>query len=102
MRYAAAEAYFSVKEIDVGMTADLGTLQRLPKLVPDGIARELAYTGRRFDAAEAKGIAMVNRVYDSAESLREEVAESPRPSPPSRRYPSAASKKCLSTRATIP
>ena len=102
MRYAAADAYFSVKEIDVGMTADVGTLQRLPKLVPDGIARELAYTGRRFDAAEAKEIGLVNRVYDSAESLREGVAESPRPSPPSRRYPSAASKKCLSTRATIP
>ena len=47
MRYAAAEAYFSVKEIDVGMAADVGTLQRMPKLVgADGIARELAYTGR--------------------------------------------------------
>ena len=75
MRYAAAEAYFSIKEIDVGMTADVGTLQRLPKLVPDGIARELAYTGRRFDAAEAKQIGLINRVYDSAESLREGVAE---------------------------
>src|SRR5436853_379000 len=71
----ARVAYFSVKEIDVGMTADVGTLQRLPKLVPDGIARELAYTGRRFDAAEAKEIGLVNRVYDSAESLREGVAE---------------------------
>jgi enoyl-CoA hydratase len=75
MRYAAAEAYFSIKEIDVGMTADVGTLQRLPKLVPDGIARELAYTGRRFDAAEAKQIGLVNRVYDSAETLGEGVAE---------------------------
>ena len=75
MRYAAAEAHFSIKEIDVGLTADVGTLQRLPKLVPDGIARELAYTGRRFDAAEAKEIGLVNRVYDSAESLRAGVAE---------------------------
>ena len=75
MRYAAAEAYFSVKEIDVGMVADVGTLQRLPKLVPDGIARELAYTGRRFDAAEAKEIGLVNRVFDSAESLKKGVAE---------------------------
>jgi enoyl-CoA hydratase len=75
MRYAAAEAYFSVKEIDVGMTADVGTLQRLPKLVPDGIARELAYTGRRFDAAEAKEIGLLNRVYASAESLCKGVAE---------------------------
>jgi len=75
MRYAAVEAYFSIKEIDLGITADVGTLQRLPKLVPDGIARELAYTGRRFDAAEARQIGMVNRVYDSAESLRTGVAE---------------------------
>jgi enoyl-CoA hydratase len=75
MRYAAAAAHFSVKEIDVGLVADVGTLQRLPKLVPDGIARELAYPGRRFDAAEAKEIGLVNRVYDSAESLRAGVAE---------------------------
>ncbi len=75
MRYASAEAYFSVKEIDVGMTADVGTLQRLPKLVADGIARELAYTGRRFDAAEAKEIGLLNRVYASPDSLREGVAE---------------------------
>ena len=74
MRYAAAEAYFSIKEIDIGITADVGTLQRLPKLVPDGIVRELAYTGRRFDAAEAMEIGLVNRVFDSAESLRVGVA----------------------------
>ncbi len=75
MRYAAAEAHSSIKEIDVGLTADVGTLQRLPKLVPDGIARELAYTGRRFGATEAKEIGLVNRVYDSAESLHAGVAE---------------------------
>jgi enoyl-CoA hydratase len=75
MRYADAQAYFSVKEIDVGMAADVGTLQRLPKLVPDGIARELAYTARRFGAAEAKEIGLLNRVYGSVESLREGVAE---------------------------
>lgn len=75
MRYAAAEASFSVKEVDLGITADVGTLQRLPKLVPDGIARELAYTGRRFDAAEAREIGLVNRVYDSPASLHGGVAE---------------------------
>src|SRR6266403_1954231 len=75
MRYAAADAYFSVKEIDVGMTADVGTLQRLPKLVPDGIVRELAYTGRRFDADEAKAIGLVNNVYQTPEALRAGVAE---------------------------
>jgi enoyl-CoA hydratase len=75
MRYAAADAQFSVKEVDLGITADVGTLQRLPKLVPDGIARELAYTGRRFDAAEAREIGLVNKVYDSAETLRAGVAD---------------------------
>jgi enoyl-CoA hydratase len=69
MRYAASGAQFSIKEIDLGMTADVGTLQRLPKLVPQGIARELAYTGRRFDAAEARAIGLVDRVYDSGELL---------------------------------
>ena len=75
MRYASTDAYFSVMEIDVGMTADLGTLQRLPRLVPDGIARELAYTGRRFDAAEAREIGLLNRLFDSAESLQQGVVE---------------------------
>jgi enoyl-CoA hydratase len=75
MRYASAEAYFSIREIDVGMTADVGTLQRLPKLVPDGIVRELAYTGRRFDAAEAREIGLVNRIYDSPDDLQRGVAE---------------------------
>ncbi len=69
MRYASAEAVFSVKEVDVGMTADVGTLQRLPRLVPDGVARELAYTGRNVEAAEAECIGLVNRVFASPEEL---------------------------------
>ncbi len=69
MRYASADAVFTIKEIDIGMTADVGTLQRLPKLVGEGITRELAYTGRPFDAAEAKEIGLVNRVFDTREAL---------------------------------
>lgn len=69
MRYAAADAVFSVREVDVGMTADVGTLQRLPRLVPDGVARELAYTGRNVDAAEAAAIGLVNRVFPTHEEL---------------------------------
>lgn len=69
MRYAAADAVFCVKEVDVGMTADVGTLQRLPRLVPDGVARELAYTGRNVDAAEAAAIGLVNRVFPSQDEL---------------------------------
>ncbi len=51
-RYATADAYFTIKETELGMTADVGTLQRLPKLIPQGVVRELAYTGRKFSAAE--------------------------------------------------
>jgi enoyl-CoA hydratase len=71
MRYCSADAKFSVKEIDVGMTADVGTLQRLPRLVGEGMARELAYTGRVVDGAEAKAIGLVNRCFDTPEALAE-------------------------------
>jgi enoyl-CoA hydratase len=69
MRYCSADAYFSVKEIDLGMVADVGTLQRLPRLIGDGMVRELAYTGRRMDAAEAQALGLVNRVFEDRESL---------------------------------
>jgi enoyl-CoA hydratase len=75
MRYCSADASFTIKEIDIGMTADVGTLQRLPRLVGEGITRELAYTGRTFDAAEARSIGLVNRVFDSREALVAGVRE---------------------------
>jgi enoyl-CoA hydratase len=73
MRYCSEDAFFSIKEIDIGMTADVGTLQRLPHLVGQGIVRELAYTGRRFDAAEAYEIQFVNRVYADREAMLADV-----------------------------
>ena len=69
MRYCSSDAFFTIKEIDIGMVADVGTLQRLPKLIGQGITRELAYTGRKFDAAEAQGMGLVNRVFESREAL---------------------------------
>jgi enoyl-CoA hydratase len=75
MRYCSADAYFTIKEIDIGMTADVGTLQRLPKLVGDGITRELAYTGRKCLADEAQQIGLVNRVFESREALYAGVQE---------------------------
>jgi len=75
MRYASANAVFSVREIDIGMAADVGTLQRLPRIIPDGIARELAYTGRNVLAEEAKEFGLVNRVFDTPDQLLEGVAE---------------------------
>jgi enoyl-CoA hydratase/carnithine racemase len=62
IRLAAADAFFQVAEVDVAITADLGTLQRMIRLVPEGIVRELAYTGRRMDADEALRLGLVNRV----------------------------------------
>ena len=73
MRYATEDAYFSIKEIDIGMTADVGTLQRLPKLIPDGVVRELAYTGRNMGAQEAREVGYVNRVFVDKETMMEEV-----------------------------
>lgn len=69
MRYATRDAFFVVQEINIGMTADVGTLQRLPKLVPDGVARELAYTGRRMPADEAMAVGLVNRVFESHDEM---------------------------------
>lgn len=69
MRYCAADAQFSIKEIDIGMVADVGTLQRLPKLISPGLVRELAFTGRMVDAAEAEHCGLVNRVYTDRDAL---------------------------------
>lgn len=75
MRYAAPDAIFAIKEIDLGMVADVGTLQRLPRLIGQGIARELAYTGRHVDAAEAEKIGLINRVFATPEALSAGVRE---------------------------
>ena len=69
MRYASADAFFCVQEINIGMTADVGTLQRLPKLIPEGVAREMAYRGHRLPAARAHQLGLVNEVFDDHESL---------------------------------
>ncbi len=73
MRYASADAFFSIREIDLGMTADVGTLQRLPKIIPEAMARELAYTGRNMSADEARELGFINRVYEDREALLEGV-----------------------------
>ncbi|MDW3178035.1 MAG: crotonase/enoyl-CoA hydratase family protein [Acidimicrobiia bacterium] len=75
MRYATADAWFCIQEINIGMTADVGTLQRLPKLIPEGIVRELAYTGDRMSADRAKEVGLVNEVYPDHESLIDGVLE---------------------------
>lgn len=69
MRYATADAFFCIQEINLGMTADVGTLQRLPKLIPEGIAREYAYTGRRMSAQRAHELGFVNDVFATHEEM---------------------------------
>lgn len=73
MRYATADAFFCIQEINIGMTADVGTLQRLPKLIPEGVAREWAYTGDRIPAARAKEVGFVNEVFDTHDEMVESV-----------------------------
>jgi enoyl-CoA hydratase len=75
MRYCTADAFFCIQEINIGITADVGTLQRLPKIVPGGVVRELAFTGRRLPAARAREIGLVNEVYPSPEEMLEGVTE---------------------------
>ena len=69
MRYATLDAQFSIKEIDIGMAADVGTLQRMPHLIGDGMLRELALTGRTFDGVEACSMGLVNRTYADHDDL---------------------------------
>ncbi len=69
MRYCTRDAFFCVQEINIGMAADLGTLQRLPRLIPEGMARELAYTGRRLPAERALSLGLVNEVFDDTDAM---------------------------------
>jgi enoyl-CoA hydratase len=73
MRYATENAFFCVQEINLGMTADVGTLQRLPKIIPDGIAREWAYRGHRVPAARAAEVGLVNEVFATQDAMLEGV-----------------------------
>ena len=78
MRYATEDAFFCVQEINIGMTADVGTLQRIGKLVPEGFAREMAYTGRRIPARRAYEVGLVQEVYADHDSLVHGVLDTAR------------------------
>lgn len=68
LRYASADSFFCIQEINIGMVADVGTLQRLPKLMPMAVVKELAYTGRRLSAEKALQHGLVNDVLPDAAS----------------------------------
>jgi enoyl-CoA hydratase len=69
IRLAAADAIFSVRETRMGMVADVGTLQRLPRIVDPGRVAELAFTGRDFGADEAHDMGLVSHVYGDRDAL---------------------------------
>ena len=75
MRYCSEDAYFTIQEIKIGMTADVGTLQRLPHLMPSSLVRELAFTGRKLRADEALSSGFVSRIFKDHESLIAGVLE---------------------------
>lgn len=65
IRYCTSDAWFQIKETDLGMAADVGTLQRFPKIIgSDSLVRELVYTARKFTASEALQHGFVNRLFD--------------------------------------
>ena len=69
IRLASKDAFFCIQEINIGMAADVGTLQRLPKIIPDSKMREMPYTGRRMYADEAKETGLVSDTYESQEEM---------------------------------
>lgn len=73
IRYATKDAYFCIHETNIGMTADVGTFPRIVKLLPEGVVRELAYTGRRMSADEAKSFGLVNTVYEDRAAMLDGV-----------------------------
>ena len=75
IRLATNDAFFSIRETKIGMVADVGTFRRIVKLLPEGIVKELAFTGRNFSAQEAKEYGFVNKLYESHDSLIEGALE---------------------------
>lgn len=69
IRYATEDAFLTIQETNIGMTADVGTFPRLVKLIPEGYVREMAYTGRRVPAVEAKSMGLINAVYSDHDAM---------------------------------
>ena len=74
IRYGSKDTFFCIQEINIGMVADVGTLQRLPKLVPLAVVKELAYTGRRMGADKALGYGLLNAVFETHEQTVEALS----------------------------
>ncbi|MEM7571636.1 MAG: crotonase/enoyl-CoA hydratase family protein [Bacteroidota bacterium] len=75
LRYCSEEAYFTIKETDLGLAADIGTLQRLPTIIQPGMVAELAFTARKVFGPEAARIGLVNNCYADQAALQKGVGE---------------------------
>ena len=75
IRYCTEDAFFCIQEINIGMTADVGTFPRLPHLLPMGLVKELAFTGRRMFSNEAKDCGLVNNVFSNYDDMMKEVMQ---------------------------
>ncbi|KAG8078933.1 hypothetical protein GUJ93_ZPchr0007g4299 [Zizania palustris] len=75
IRFCSKDATFVLKEVDMAIVADLGALQRLPRIVGYGNAADLALTGRKITAMEAKEMGLVSRVFNSKQELDAGVAK---------------------------
>lgn len=75
MRYATEDAFFTIQETNLAMTADVGTFPRLCKLIPDGLVRELSYTGRALSAQEAVQCGLVNKLYSNSDAMLDGVMQ---------------------------
>jgi enoyl-CoA hydratase len=75
VRFAASDAVFSVRETQIGMVADVGTIQRLPNIINPGAVADLVYSGRDIDAEEALALGLVTRVLADAEAVQAEANE---------------------------
>jgi enoyl-CoA hydratase len=75
MRYATKDAFFTLFETNLAMTADVGTFPRLAKLIPEGYVKEMAYTGKQITAADAHRFGLVNKIYNTKEEMLSAVLE---------------------------
>ena len=75
MRFCTADSYFSIKEIDLGLVADIGTIQRLPKIINPSKVAEWAYTGRKIDSKEAEKTGLVNQIFEDKAAMMDHVKE---------------------------
>jgi enoyl-CoA hydratase len=74
LRFATREAFFLLAEVNIAITPDVGQLQRLPRVLPDALVREMAYRGTRLDAVRAESVGFVNALYDDHQTLLDEVS----------------------------